>query len=99
MTKSKSLRTPINISEKVNKDVEGKDVDINMYKSMIGSLFYLITSKPDISFSVGVMISTLAPRLLLYSVMISHFLEACRVSFPNDATTLKQGVKIDHSTI
>nr|GEU33709.1 putative ribonuclease H-like domain-containing protein [Tanacetum cinerariifolium] len=34
------------------KDAEAKDVDVHLYKSMIGSLMYLTTSRPDIIFDV-----------------------------------------------
>ncbi|GJU64187.1 zinc finger, CCHC-type containing protein [Tanacetum coccineum] len=34
------------------KDEEAEDVDVNLYKSMIGSLMYLTTSRPDIMFVV-----------------------------------------------
>ncbi|GKB93728.1 hypothetical protein Tco_0979865 [Tanacetum coccineum] len=34
------------------KDVDGKDVDEHLYRSMIGSLMYLTSSRPDIMFPV-----------------------------------------------
>ena len=37
---------------KLDKDEQGKDVDIKLYRSMIGSLLYLCASRPDISFSI-----------------------------------------------
>ena len=39
---------------KLTVDLLGKSVDSSLYKSMIGSLLYLIASRPDISYSVGV---------------------------------------------
>ena len=39
---------------KLNVDLLGKSVDSSLYRSMIGSLLYLITSRPDISYIVGV---------------------------------------------
>nr|GEY82276.1 hypothetical protein [Tanacetum cinerariifolium] len=33
-------------------DEEAEDVDVHLYRSMIGSLMYLIASRPDITFSV-----------------------------------------------
>ena len=35
-------------------DLLGKSVDSSLYRSMIGSLFYLTVSRPDISYSIGV---------------------------------------------
>ena len=37
---------------KLDKDEKGKEIDIKMYRGMIGSLLYLTASKPDIMFSV-----------------------------------------------
>ncbi|GKG01619.1 hypothetical protein Tco_0306324, partial [Tanacetum coccineum] len=34
------------------KDEKAKDVDVHLYKSMIGSLMYLTASRPDIMFAV-----------------------------------------------
>ena len=39
---------------KLSKDASGKSVDQSLYRGMIGSLLYLIASRPDICFSVGV---------------------------------------------
>nr|GEW10392.1 hypothetical protein [Tanacetum cinerariifolium] len=36
----------------LNKDVEAEDVDVNLYRSMIGSLTYLTAFRPDIMFDV-----------------------------------------------
>ena len=37
---------------KLDKDDQGKSVDIKLYRRMIGSLLYLTASRPDIMFSV-----------------------------------------------
>ena len=39
---------------KLTVDLVGKSVDSFLYRSMIGSLLYLIASKPNISYCVGV---------------------------------------------
>nr|GEX77695.1 hypothetical protein [Tanacetum cinerariifolium] len=44
--------TPIETQKPLVKDEEAADVDVYLYKSMIGSLMYLIASKPDIMFAV-----------------------------------------------
>jgi hypothetical protein len=51
---SKAKRTPFATHMKVAKDEEGKEVDISIYRSMIGSLLYLTASHPDIAHAVGV---------------------------------------------
>jgi hypothetical protein len=47
-------RTPMSTSVKISSDLARKSVDPSLYRSMIGSLLYLIASRPDIAFSVGV---------------------------------------------
>ncbi|GJR52996.1 putative ribonuclease H-like domain-containing protein [Tanacetum coccineum] len=42
--------TPMETSKPLLKDVEAEDVDVHLYRSMIGSLMYLTTSRPDIMF-------------------------------------------------
>ena len=49
-----SVRTPMSPNVKLTVDLLGKSVDPSLYISMIGSLLYLTTSRPDISYSVGV---------------------------------------------
>ena len=39
---------------KLSKNASRKDVEQKLYRRMVGSLLYLTTSHPDISFSVGV---------------------------------------------
>ncbi|GJU93450.1 putative ribonuclease H-like domain-containing protein [Tanacetum coccineum] len=44
--------TPIETSKPLLKDLEAEDVDVHLYRSMIGSLMYLASSRPDIMFVV-----------------------------------------------
>ncbi|GJX28841.1 hypothetical protein Tco_0236920 [Tanacetum coccineum] len=44
--------TPIETSKPLLKDAEAEDVDVHLYRSMIGSLMYLTSSRPDIKFAV-----------------------------------------------
>ena len=46
------MSTPMISSLKLDKDENGKSVDIKKYRDMIGSLLYLTVSRPDIMFSV-----------------------------------------------
>nr|GEX97666.1 putative ribonuclease H-like domain-containing protein [Tanacetum cinerariifolium] len=48
----KTASTPIETHKPLVKDEEAVDVDVHLYKSMIGSLMYLIASRPDIMFAV-----------------------------------------------
>ncbi|KAH9705479.1 hypothetical protein KPL70_011888 [Citrus sinensis] len=49
---SKTKNTPMSTTTKLDKDEKGKEVDIKMYRCMIGSLLYFTASRPDIMFSV-----------------------------------------------
>nr|GEV60862.1 hypothetical protein [Tanacetum cinerariifolium] len=53
LTKGKSASTPINTDKPLLKEPDGKDVDVHTYRSMIGSLMYLTSSRPDIMFAVN----------------------------------------------
>nr|GEZ87346.1 hypothetical protein [Tanacetum cinerariifolium] len=48
----KTASTLVEPNKAVVKDVEAEDVDIHLYKSMIGSLMYLTTFRPDITFAI-----------------------------------------------
>nr|GEV00043.1 putative ribonuclease H-like domain-containing protein [Tanacetum cinerariifolium] len=48
----KTVSTLIETNKALIKDEQAKDVDVHLYKSMIGSLMYLTASRPDIMFDV-----------------------------------------------
>ncbi|GKA47014.1 uncharacterized mitochondrial protein-like protein [Tanacetum coccineum] len=48
----KTTSTPIETQKHLLKDDDGEEVDVHMYRSMIGSLMYLTSSRPDIMFAV-----------------------------------------------
>nr|GEU57675.1 uncharacterized mitochondrial protein AtMg00810-like [Tanacetum cinerariifolium] len=48
----KKASTPIETSKPLLKDEDGEEVYVHLYKSMIGSLLYLTSSRPDIMFVV-----------------------------------------------
>nr|GEZ58263.1 retrovirus-related Pol polyprotein from transposon TNT 1-94 [Tanacetum cinerariifolium] len=48
----KTASTPIETQKPLVKDEEVADVDVHLYRSMIGSLMYLTASRPDIMFAV-----------------------------------------------
>ncbi|GKE04024.1 uncharacterized mitochondrial protein-like protein, partial [Tanacetum coccineum] len=51
-TTIKTASTPIETNKALNKDEEAEDVDVHLYRLMIGSLMYLIAFRPDIMFAV-----------------------------------------------
>nr|GEU91110.1 hypothetical protein [Tanacetum cinerariifolium] len=48
----KSASTPIDTEKPLLKDLDGEDVDAHIYRSMIGSLMYLTSSRPDIMLAI-----------------------------------------------
>ncbi|GJX17574.1 ribonuclease H-like domain-containing protein [Tanacetum coccineum] len=48
----KTASTPIETNKALLKDEEAEDVDVYLYRLMIGSLMYLTASRPDIMFAV-----------------------------------------------
>jgi hypothetical protein len=52
MEYSKVMTMPMNTTTTIDVDEEGEHVDQKEYRSMIGSLLYLMTTRPDIQFSV-----------------------------------------------
>nr|GEY79836.1 hypothetical protein [Tanacetum cinerariifolium]GEY79839.1 hypothetical protein [Tanacetum cinerariifolium] len=48
----KSASTLIDTEKPLLKDPDGEDVDVHTYRSMIGSLMYLTSSRPDVMFVV-----------------------------------------------
>ncbi|GJT86343.1 putative ribonuclease H-like domain-containing protein [Tanacetum coccineum] len=51
-TEVKTASTPMKTNKPLLKDEYGEEVDVHMYRSMIGSLMYLTSSRPDIMFAV-----------------------------------------------
>nr|GEZ61766.1 uncharacterized mitochondrial protein AtMg00810-like [Tanacetum cinerariifolium] len=51
-TDVRSSNTPMDKENPWGKDRTGKDVDLHLYRSMIGSLMYLTASRPDIMFVI-----------------------------------------------
>ncbi|GJS74300.1 hypothetical protein Tco_0707141 [Tanacetum coccineum] len=49
---AKTVSTPIENQKPLLKDEDGEEVNVHMYRSMIGSLMYLTSSRPDIMFAV-----------------------------------------------
>ncbi|GJU33171.1 putative ribonuclease H-like domain-containing protein, partial [Tanacetum coccineum] len=51
-TEVKTASTPMETQKPLLKDEDGEEVDVHLYRSMIGSLMYLTSSRPDIMFAV-----------------------------------------------
>ncbi|GJU58122.1 putative ribonuclease H-like domain-containing protein [Tanacetum coccineum] len=51
-TDVKTASTPMETQKPLLKDKDGEEVDVHLYRSMIGSLMHLTSSRPDIMFAV-----------------------------------------------
>ncbi|GKA54684.1 putative ribonuclease H-like domain-containing protein [Tanacetum coccineum] len=51
-TDVKTASTPMKTQKPLLKDKDGEEMDVHLYRSMIGSLMYLTSSRPDIMFVV-----------------------------------------------
>nr|GEW24937.1 hypothetical protein [Tanacetum cinerariifolium] len=76
LTDRKSASTLIDTEKPLLKDPDGEDVDVHTYRSMIGSLMYLTSSRPDIMFAVC------ACARLQVTPKVSH-LHAVKIIFRN----------------
>nr|GEZ11491.1 hypothetical protein [Tanacetum cinerariifolium] len=54
MLSSDSVDTPLVEKSNLDKDLQGKPVDATLYCSMIGSLIYLKSSKPDLTYAATI---------------------------------------------
>nr|GEV57225.1 hypothetical protein [Tanacetum cinerariifolium] len=50
-TEVKNASTPMKTQKPLLKDKDGEEMDVHMYRSIIGSLMYLTSSRPDIMFA------------------------------------------------
>ncbi|GKE15742.1 putative ribonuclease H-like domain-containing protein [Tanacetum coccineum] len=51
-TDVKTASTPMETQKLLLKDKDGEEVDVHLYRSMIGSLMYLTSSRPNIMFAI-----------------------------------------------
>ena len=52
LQEAKPMSTPMGTNDQLGSDASGNMVDQKLYRSMIGSLLYVTTSRPDVMFSV-----------------------------------------------
>ncbi|GJR45693.1 putative ribonuclease H-like domain-containing protein [Tanacetum coccineum] len=62
----KTASTPMETSKPLMKDENTKDVDVHLYRSMIGSLMYLTSLRPDIIFVVCACVRFQLPPKVLH---------------------------------
>ena len=54
MDKAKSINTPMHPFQVLEANEDGEKVSNNLYRGMVGSLFYLTTSRPDLKLGMGI---------------------------------------------
>nr|GEW96202.1 RNA-directed DNA polymerase, eukaryota [Tanacetum cinerariifolium] len=87
LTERKSASTPIDIEKPLLKDPDGENVDVHTYMSMIGSLMYLTSPRPDIMFALHQICSHRKPHI--YMLCIKQFWNTVTVKQSNDVTRLQ----------
>ncbi|GJT43217.1 putative ribonuclease H-like domain-containing protein [Tanacetum coccineum] len=64
----KSASTPTDLEKPLVKDADADDVDEHLYRSMIGSLMYFTTSRPDIMFA-DLKVQTISRSLVFLRIL------------------------------
>ncbi|GKA70952.1 putative ribonuclease H-like domain-containing protein [Tanacetum coccineum] len=83
----KTESTPIEPNKALIKDEEAKDVDVYLYRSMIGSLMYLTTSMPDITFAVCAYASFQVTSKTLHLHAMKRIFRYLKASLDRKSTT------------
>nr|GEZ76548.1 putative ribonuclease H-like domain-containing protein [Tanacetum cinerariifolium] len=72
----KTASTPIETQKPLVKDEEAADVDVHLYRSMIGFLMYLTASRPDIMFTTIVATSTTVAKYVAAAHCLARYVAA-----------------------
>ncbi|GJW40546.1 putative ribonuclease H-like domain-containing protein [Tanacetum coccineum] len=68
-TNVKTANTPMKTQKPLLKDENGEEVDVHLYRSMIGSLMYLTSSRPNIMFAAIVKVKTVNGEVQLQALV------------------------------
>ncbi|GKC75262.1 uncharacterized mitochondrial protein-like protein [Tanacetum coccineum] len=86
-TKVKTASTPMETQKPLLKDKDGEKVDVHMYRSMICSLMYLTSSRPDIMFAMSTKIGLWYPKDSLFDLVAYTNSDYARASLDRKSTT------------
>ena len=90
MLGSKPTNVPINFNHKTGMNTKGKKVDKKRYQKLVGKLIYLSHTRPDISFSVGVVSQFLHDPIEEYLEAVSQILRYLKKN-PSHGLMFKKG--------
>lgn len=94
MEDAKPIKTPIVTNGHLDLDEGGKPVDLKLYRSLIGSLFYLTASRPDIMFSVCMCARFQASSKECHLMAVKRILRYLKYS-PNIGLWYPKGAKFE----
>nr|GEV70032.1 hypothetical protein [Tanacetum cinerariifolium] len=86
----RSANTPMDKENPWGKDGPGKDVELHLYRSMIGSLMYLTASRPDIMFAVWSTKSHHDPSSLSHPTTSTELIPQTHTETPTATPTLRR---------
>ena len=78
MIDSKAMATPMASNLKLLSDTSSESVDATMYRQMIGSLMYLMNTRPDIFFVVNTLSQFLTDLIHVHLIAAKHILRYLR---------------------
>lgn len=78
MSECNPTKYPMDPKECINKDEGGRPVDATLFKSMIGGLRYLIHTRPDIAYSVGIVSRFMEKPTIMHLNAAKHILRYMR---------------------
>jgi hypothetical protein len=74
MTECRSMPTPMVIDLKKMSDIDSGEVDPHLYKQLIGSLMYLVNTRPDICYAVNVLSQFMSQPRQTHWIATKHVL-------------------------
>lgn len=78
MQNSKSISTPMTSNVMIDKDENDLEIDIIKYRGIIGSLFYLTASRPNIMFNVCMCVRfSVLPRESHFKIVKKNWGSGC----------------------
>ena len=78
MMDCKAMATPMALNLKLLSDASSELVDDTMYRQMIGSLMYLMNTRPDICFAVNTLSQFLKDPRHVHLIAVKHILRYLR---------------------